>query len=132
MCGIAGWFSIAPLPKPESEVRLKAMCDAIAHRGPDDDGYFVTDQVALGMRRLSIIDLHTGDQPVYSEDRSIVVMMNGELYNYREVKADLEKRGHKLDVKGSIGSTQMVARTADGKNFVGVADPRSYGEAGGW
>ncbi len=72
------------------------MCEAIVHRGPDSEGIWMDGQVALGMRRLSIIDLHTGDQPVFSEDKSIVVMMNGELYNYREVKADLEKRGHKF------------------------------------
>ena len=72
------------------------MCEAIVHRGPDSEGLWLDDTVALGMRRLSIIDLHTGDQPVYSEDKSVVVMMNGELYNYREVRADLEKLGHKF------------------------------------
>ncbi len=72
------------------------MCERIVHRGPNSEGIWMDDTVALGMRRLSIIDLHTGDQPVYSEDRSIIVMMNGELYNYREVRADLEKRGHKF------------------------------------
>jgi len=72
------------------------MCETIVHRGPDSEGIWMDDTVALGMRRLSIIDLHTGDQPVYSEDKSTVVMMNGELYNYREVRATLEKRGHKF------------------------------------
>jgi len=72
------------------------MCESIVHRGPDSEGLWMDDGVALGMRRLSIIDLKTGDQPVYSEDKSIVVMVNGELYNFREVRADLEKRGHKF------------------------------------
>ena len=73
------------------------MCERIVHRGPDSEGLWLGDQAALGMRRLSIIDLHTGDQPVFNEDRSVIVMMNGELYNFREVRADLEKRGHKFE-----------------------------------
>ncbi len=75
---------------------LHSMCERIVHRGPDSEGLWLDDQVALGMRRLSIIDLKTGDQPVFSEDKSVIVMMNGELYNYREARADLEKRGHKF------------------------------------
>ncbi len=75
------------------------MCERIVHRGPDSEGLWMDDQVALGMRRLSIIDLKTGDQPVFSEDREIIVMMNGELYNYREVRASLEKRGHKFETQ---------------------------------
>ena len=72
------------------------MCDRIVHRGPDSEGLWIDDQAALGMRRLSIIDLKTGDQPVYSEDKTIIAMVNGELYNFKEVRADLEKRGHKF------------------------------------
>ena len=75
------------------------MCETIVHRGPDSEGLWVDELAALGMRRLSIIDLKTGDQPVFNEDRSVIVMMNGELYNYREVRADLEKRGHKFTTK---------------------------------
>ena len=75
------------------------MCERIVHRGPNSEGIWMDANVALGMRRLSIIDLHTGDQPVFSEDKSVIVMMNGELYNYREVRADLEKRGHKFVTK---------------------------------
>jgi len=66
----------------------------MVHRGPDSEGLFVTNGAALGMRRLAIIDLVTGEQPVFNEDRSIAVVLNGELYNYREVRDDLEKRGH--------------------------------------
>ncbi len=72
------------------------MCEAIRHRGPDSEGLWTDAGVALGMRRLSVIDLHTGDQPVFSTDRSVVVMMNGELYNYREVRASLEALGYKF------------------------------------
>jgi asparagine synthase (glutamine-hydrolysing) len=72
------------------------MCETIVHRGPDSEGLWLDDRVALGMRRLSIIDLKTGDQPVFNCDRTVIVMMNGELYNYREVRAELEKKGHKF------------------------------------
>lgn len=97
MCGITGWVNLGQSNSTNhTEAVLHSMCETIVHRGPDSEGIWMDDTVALGMRRLSIIDLHTGDQPVYSEDKSIVVMMNGELYNYREVKAELEKRGHKF------------------------------------
>ena len=101
MCGIAGWANLSskkPL-QSNSETVLHAMCEQMKHRGPDSEGLWTGDSVALGMRRLSIIDLHTGEQPVYSEDKSIVVVMNGELYNFREVRTDLEKRGHKFETQ---------------------------------
>ena len=96
MCGIAGWVNLKQSNQNHTKTVLHSMCETILHRGPNSEGIWMDDTVALGMRRLSIIDLHTGDQPVYSEDKSIVVMMNGELYNYREVRADLERRGHKF------------------------------------
>lgn len=97
MCGIAGWVNLKQAnTKDHTEPVLHSMCERIVHRGPDSEGIWMDGQAALGMRRLSIIDLHTGDQPVFSEDKSIVVMMNGELYNYREVRATLEKLGHKF------------------------------------
>src|SRR5580765_8078718 len=98
MWGIAGWINLKSSlnPAKNDEAVLHSMCETIVHRGPDSEGLWMDDHVALGMRRLSIIDLKTGDQPVYSEDKSVIVMMNGELYNYREVRADLEKRGHKF------------------------------------
>ncbi len=96
MCGIAGWINLENNRSQNSEAVLHRMCERMKHRGPDSEGLWTDETVALGMRRLSVIDLHTGEQPVYSEDKSVVVMMNGELYNYREVRADLEKRGHKF------------------------------------
>ena len=69
-------------------------CVTMVHRGPDAEGLLVSNGVALGMRRLAIIDLLTGEQPVFDEERNIAVVLNGELYNYRELRADLEKRGH--------------------------------------
>jgi asparagine synthase (glutamine-hydrolysing) len=100
MCGIAGWINLDTTKSNlAAEPVLHSMCERIVHRGPDSEGLWLDDTVALGMRRLSIIDLHTGDQPVFSEDRSVVVMMNGELYNYREVRAKLEKKGHKFTTR---------------------------------
>lgn len=95
MCGIAGWANLEnKSSRNHSEILLHEMCERITHRGPDSEGLWLAEKVALGMRRLSIIDLHTGEQPVYNEDKSIVAVMNGELYNYREVRADLQKLGH--------------------------------------
>lgn len=97
MCGIAGWINLGSKSSQNGEAVLHAMCERMKHRGPDSEGLWTDETVALGMRRLSIIDLHTGEQPVYSEDKSVVVVMNGELYNFREVRSDLEKRGHKFE-----------------------------------
>jgi asparagine synthase (glutamine-hydrolysing) len=98
MCGIAGWINLEnKASQSGGKAVLHAMCERMKHRGPDSEGLWLENQVALGMRRLSIIDLQTGEQPVYSEDKSVVVVMNGELYNFREVRADLEKRGHKFE-----------------------------------
>ena len=95
MCGITGWIKLDKNDAtPNSEAVVHSMCEQIVHRGPDSEGIWTDERVALGMRRLSIIDLKTGDQPVFSEDRSIIAMQNGELYNYREVRSDLEKRRH--------------------------------------
>lgn len=93
MCGIAGTFSQdgAPLSHPEA---LATMLQLIHHRGPDGEGVFTQPWVQLGMRRLSIIDLVTGDQPMFSEDGSLVLVFNGEIYNYRELRQDLIARGH--------------------------------------
>ncbi|HEY0459835.1 MAG TPA: asparagine synthase (glutamine-hydrolyzing) [Pyrinomonadaceae bacterium] len=99
MCGIAGWINLENKSSQNGEATLHAMCERMKHRGPDSEGLWVENQVALGMRRLSIIDLATGEQPVYSEDKQVVVVMNGELYNFREVRADLEKRGHKFETQ---------------------------------
>ena len=70
------------------------MCERMVHRGPDSEGLYLTTGAALGMRRLAIIDLVTGEQPAFNEDKSVAVILNGEIYNYRELRIDLEKRGH--------------------------------------
>jgi asparagine synthase (glutamine-hydrolysing) len=98
MCGIAGFAGLTD-SHPESGAdwrRVKAMCDVMRHRGPDDEGVFVDAGIGLGMRRLSIIDLATGSQPMFNEDRSIAVVFNGEIYNYRELRKSLEAHGHRF------------------------------------
>lgn len=100
MCGITGWINLKRSDSNEAaEAVLHLMCDTIVHRGPNSEGLWLDETVALGMRRLSIIDLETGDQPVFNCGKSVIVMMNGELYNYREVRAELEKKGHKFTTK---------------------------------
>jgi asparagine synthase (glutamine-hydrolysing) len=96
MCGITGWASLdSRTPPPEgAQELLHAMCERMLHRGPDAEGLMVTTGVALGMRRLAIIDLLTGEQPAHNEDHSVSVILNGEIYNYRELRDDLEKCGH--------------------------------------
>src|SRR6476659_5013779 len=96
MCGITGWATLDSHAPPPDGARdlLHAMCERMLHRGPVSEGLFVSKGVALGMRRLAIIDLITGEQPVFNEDKSIAVILNGEIYNYRELRSDLEKRGH--------------------------------------
>ena len=93
MCGIAGFY-LREGKANQSTVR--AMCDQIRHRGPDDEGYHVEGGCALGMRRLSIIDLSTGHQPMTNEDESVWVVFNGEIYNYQELRQDLIAHGHRF------------------------------------
>lgn len=96
MCGIAGFADLTPRhgTLDSDRARLQAMCDVMRHRGPDDEGLYVEPGAALGMRRLSIIDLSTGHQPIHNEDRSVWVVFNGEIYNYRELRDALEASGH--------------------------------------
>jgi asparagine synthase (glutamine-hydrolysing) len=95
MCGIAGIVSAAAGDRIETST-IHRMCQAIVHRGPDDEGIFVKDGTGLGMRRLSIIDLAGGHQPVFNEDRSVWVVFNGEIYNFPELRTELLSRGHRL------------------------------------
>src|SRR5215467_9136766 len=94
MCGIAGLFSLGGKPVSQEEVQL--MCDAMVHRGPNDDGYYAGPEAVLGMRRLSIIDVEGGHQPVHNEDQSVWVVFNGEIYNFKSLRASLERQGHRF------------------------------------
>lgn len=95
MCGIAGIVNTSAGRKIEAAA-IHSMCQAILHRGPDDEGIFVKDNIGFGMRRLSIIDLAGGHQPVFNEDRSVWVVFNGEIYNYPQLRSELQSRGHRL------------------------------------
>src|SRR6266581_2733632 len=98
MCGICGVLNLSPEAEPVDEPTLRAMADSLRHRGPDSDGYFVSSdrQVGLGFRRLSIVDLATGDQPMTNEDGSIWLVYNGEIYNHAAHRPGLEARGHRF------------------------------------
>ena len=95
MCGIVGMAGV-----PADERILRRMADTIVHRGPDGEGYFLDGQVSLGSRRLSIIDLPGSSQPIFNEDKTVVTVFNGEIYNYRPLRALLEKKGHRLKTAG--------------------------------
>ena len=94
MCGIVGFVNNDGRAA-DREV-LGAMNAAIVHRGPDDDGFYLHENVGLAMRRLAIIDLASGKQPMHNEDSSKWIVFNGEIYNYRELREDLEQRGHRF------------------------------------
>jgi asparagine synthase (glutamine-hydrolysing) len=98
MCGIAGFADRPAVNRPARGATdfalVHRMCDVIRHRGPDDEGIHVEAGVGLGMRRLAIIDLSTGNQPIHNEDRTVWLVFNGEIYNYRELRRELEQAGH--------------------------------------
>lgn len=94
MCGIAGM--VVSRDEQADAGNVRRMCQTIVHRGPDDEGIYCKGAVGLGMRRLSIIDLSGGHQPIHNEDQSIWVVFNGEIYNFPELKRELESRGHQF------------------------------------
>jgi asparagine synthase (glutamine-hydrolysing) len=95
MCGIAGFVESDPtLTQDSRRALIHRMCDVIRHRGPDDEGVYVDGSAALGMRRLSIIDLASGHQPIHNEDGTIWIVFNGEIYNFPELRRELEAAGH--------------------------------------
>ena len=95
MCGICGQFNFARNEPVESET-VRQMTSSIAHRGPDDEGYFLSGRLGLGFRRLSIIDLAGGHQPMSDAEETVWVIFNGEIYNYRELRAELQSKGHEF------------------------------------
>src|SRR3989338_7937100 len=86
MCGITGWYG------PRNKKLLEEMTSFLDHRGPDGEGFFADNKVSLGHKRLSIIDLKTGQQPMYNEDKSLVIVFNGEIYNYKEIRNELQTK----------------------------------------
>jgi len=115
MCGICGKLNF-DRDNEVSQQLLKAMADSIVHRGPDDDGYYLSGQVGLGFRRLSIIDLAGGHQPLSNEDGTVWIVFNGEIYNYQELREDLLKKGHVFRTKAD---TEVIVHLYE-----------EYGEAG--
>src|SRR5262245_43404300 len=93
MCGIAGVIGVAA---SVAHTRTQEAMRRLAHRGPDGEGWFLSQDAVLAMRRLAIIDLTTGDQPIYNEERTVAVICNGELYDYVERFRELRQRGHRL------------------------------------
>ena len=98
MCGIAGVVNSEPGGVEADTIRR--MCQSIVHRGPDDEGTYVKDGAGLGVRRLSVIDIAGGHQPVFNEDKTICIVYNGEIYNFPELRRELESRGHRLLTHG--------------------------------
>ena len=94
MCGIAGIVDLQSRPVDAALVRR--LCDVLVHRGPDDEGYYVNGPVALGQRRLAILDVAGGRQPMSNEDGTVWITFNGEIYNFRELRQRLEGLGHRF------------------------------------
>lgn len=115
MCGIAGIRDFEDDPVADAD--LGAMCAAMVHRGPDDEGHYLGSGVGLAMRRLSIIDLAGGRQPIANEDRTVWAILNGEIYNYRQLRAELEQRGHTF---ATASDTEVIVHLYEehGKRFV--------------
>jgi|Deesub1362B_J571_1020462.scaffolds.fasta_scaffold00002_795 asparagine synthase (glutamine-hydrolysing) len=113
MCGICGIYGFSSLPL-ESREEVQRMNQSLRHRGPDDEGYYFDHQVALGMRRLSIIDLITGHQPIANEDETIWVILNGEIYNFRELRDSLIKKGHYFQTKSD---TEVIVHLYEEKGI---------------
>src|SRR5579864_659562 len=95
MCGIAGILNTKP-GNPVAEQDIRQMLAMIRHRGPDQFGIYLDGQIGLGSARLSIIDLTCGQQPISNEDRSLWIVFNGEIFNYVELRPDLEAKGHRF------------------------------------
>ena len=95
MCGFVGYIN----KEKNKKDNIKKMADLIAHRGPDSEGYYTDENIALGFRRLSIIDLNGGSQPIYNSDKTKVIVFNGEIYNYQELRKQLTKKGYKFQTK---------------------------------
>ena len=95
MCGYVGYIN----KEKNKQDNIKKMADLIAHRGPDSEGYYTDENIALGFRRLSIIDLDGGSQPIYNSDKTKAIVFNGEIYNYQKLRKELTKKGYKFITK---------------------------------
>jgi asparagine synthase (glutamine-hydrolysing) len=133
VCGISGLVSLDGDLSPDVSASITPMTDRLHHRGPDGSGYFHAPWVALGHRRLAIIDRAGGDQPLSNEDQSIWIVFNGEIYNHRELRRDLEGRGHRFrshsDTEAIVHAYEeygdACVERLDGMFAFAVADLRS-------
>ncbi len=110
MCGIAGFTHLKCAPPPS---RIQAAVRSLVHRGPDQQGVFESRFISLGAARLKIIDLESGDQPIQSENRDCVVAFNGEIYNHEELRAELERRGHRFRTRSDTETVLEAFREWD-------------------
>ena len=108
MCGIAGVYGLG-----DKEL-VKRMCNKLVHRGPDEKGYYIDKNISLGMQRLSIIDLESGKQPIFNEDGSIIVIFNGEIYNFYDLRGELERKGHSFYTKSD---TEVIVHAYEEYNI---------------
>src|SRR5438309_6085740 len=102
MCGIAGKLSTT---EPVGRGLIEKMCAVVEHRGPDSRGVYLDDGVGLGIQRLRVIDLETGDQPIFNEDGSVAVVLNGEIYNFETLRERLHRQGHAFS---TAGDTEVI------------------------
>lgn len=121
MCGITGFVSFEGHARDAAAARVKRMADALLHRGPDGGGYYVDDYAALGHRRLAIIDVASGQQPMSALDGRVQIVFNGEIYNYLEVRTELEQLGHRFETRSDTevllrGYVQWSERCVDKMN----------------
>jgi len=118
MCGIVGAVGIE---HPDPTWLLKQMCNQIKHRGPDGEGYFQSNRALLGMRRLAIIDVSGGNQPIFNENRDVVTVLNGEIYNFRELRNTLHQKGHSFSTNSD---TEVIVHLYEeyGEDFVSHLD----------
>ncbi len=119
MCGICGVYNLDG--KPVDPILLKNMTEVLYHRGPDDSGYYLSGGVGLGFRRLSIIDLTGGHQPIFNEDGSCAIIFNGEIYNYRELRSLLISKGHRFTTRSD---TEVILHLYEEKGEACVEDLR--------
>ena len=115
MCGITGQFNFIRRDPVDPDT-IRRMTATIVHRGPDDEGYFVSDGVALGVRRLSIIDLAGGHQPMSDSEETVWVGFNGEIYNFKELRAELEQCGRQFRTKSD---TEVIIHGYNVYTFTG-------------
>lgn len=118
MCGICGKHYLGDAGEGNLAPLIRSMCDSMRHRGPDAEGSYIRDGIGLGHRRLSIIDLSTGKQPICNEDGSVVVVFNGEIYNYRSLRETLKAKGH---VFSTSSDTEVIVHAYEtyGEDFLG-------------